>query len=186
MKLIVGLGNPGKEYEKTRHNMGFMVVDGLMEILQGDFDHEKFNGVFGIIKNPSLSETVILAKPMTFMNNSGEFIRPLMDYFKISLDDLVVIYDDMAIPAGKIRLRQSGSSGSHNGMKSIISHLGSENFKRIRIGIGEPNRTGIEWVLAKPSGEDAVKAEEAVEEGIKAAKDYLLHDFTYAMNHHNG
>ncbi len=185
MKLIVGLGNPGRQYENTRHNMGFRVLDLLAETCQADFDHEKFKGVFAIVKNPNFDETFLLAKPETFMNLSGEFIRPLMDYFKIQKEDLVVVYDDMALPVGTIRLRPFGSSGSHNGMKSIIQNLGSDQFKRIRIGIGEPPHSGVDWVLTKPSKEEEPLVEEALEKAKKALLDYLRHDWQYAMNHNN-
>ncbi len=185
MKLIVGLGNPGKQYEGTRHNMGFMVLDRFAEMAGVDFDHSQFKGVYGICRRPEFGEPVILAKPETFMNLSGEFIRPLMDYFKIPEENLIVVYDDMAIPEGKIRLRPSGSSGAHNGMRNIIQHLGNEDFKRIRIGIGEPTSTGIDWVLTKPSKESAPLIEEAIDQASKAIRDALLHGFEYAMNHYN-
>ena len=185
MKLVVGLGNPGRQYQGTRHNMGYMVVDRLAEVFSCDFDYSKFKGVYGICKNPALPETTIFAKPETFMNLSGEFIRPLMDYFKIPVEDLIVIYDDMAIPEGKIRLRLSGSHGSHNGMRNIIDLLKTEDIKRVRVGIGEPEFTGIDYVLGKPKGEHLALAQEAIDEAVKATKDALLHGFDYAMNHHN-
>ena len=185
MKLVVGLGNPGKQYEKTRHNMGYMVLDRLAEMFSVDFDYDKFKGIYGICKNPVLPEPVIFAKPETFMNLSGEFVRPLMDYFKIDLSDLIVIYDDMAIPEGKIRLRASGSHGSHNGMRNIIDLLHSEQIKRIRVGIGEPPHGGVDYVLSKPVGESLELANQAIELAAKATKDALTHDFAYAMNHYN-
>lgn len=185
MKLVVGLGNPGKKYEQTRHNMGYRVIDRLCEIFYCDLDHEKFNGLFTVCKHPSLPEPVIFAKPTTFMNLSGMFVRPLMEYFDIGLEDLIVIYDDMAIPEGKIRLRPAGSSGSHNGMKSIIENLKSESFKRIRVGIGEPEFKGLDYVLGKPTGASAVLADEAIEKAALATKDALLNGFDFAMNHHN-
>ncbi len=185
MKLVVGLGNPGKKYELTRHNMGYRVIDRLCEVFHCDIDREKFKGVYTICKHESLPEPVIFAKPETFMNLSGEFVRPLMEYYGIDREDLVVIYDDMAIPEGKIRLRPQGSSGSHNGMKSIIENLKSEDFKRIRVGIGEPQYGGVDYVLGKLTGESAELAEEAIEKAADATRDYLLHGFAYAMNHHN-
>ncbi len=166
--------------------MGFLVLDQLAEVLSADFDREKFNGVYALVKNSSLEEPVILAKPMTFMNNSGEFVRPLMEYFKIPLEDLVVVYDDMAIEEGKIRLRASGSAGGHNGIRSIIANLGSEDFKRIRVGIGEPVHSGIDWVLTRPENESLEKIQSALDKATKACRDYLLHGFTYSMNHYNG
>ena len=185
MKLVVGLGNPGKQYELTRHNMGFRVIDRLCEIFYCDLDREKFKGRFTVCKHQMLPEPVIFAKPETFMNLSGEFVRPLMEYYDIALEDLIVIYDDMDIPEGKIRLRPAGSAGSHNGMKSIIANLKSESFKRIRVGIGEPEYSGVDYVLGKLSGESAALADEAIEKAAQAARDALLHGFDYAMNHHN-
>lgn len=185
MKVIVGLGNPGKQYQNTRHNMGYMVIDALCDMFSCDLDYNKFKGIYGICKHPSLPEPVIFAKPETFMNLSGEFIRPLLDYFKLGPEDLLVIYDDMAIPEGKIRLRLSGSHGSHNGMRNIIDLLHTENIKRIRVGIGEPPYSGVDYVLTKPTGDSAKLAEEAVEQAAKATRDALLKGFNYAMNHYN-
>lgn len=185
MKLVVGLGNPGKQYEGTRHNMGYRVIDALADMFSCDLDHSKFKGVYGICKNPSLPEPVIFAKPETFMNLSGGFVFPLMEYFKIPVEDLIVIYDDMAIPEGKIRLRPLGSHGSHNGMRNIIDLLHTEQIKRVRVGIGEPQFSGVDYVLSKPTGESLKLADEAVEKATKAVRDALLHGFDYAMNHYN-
>ena len=185
MKVIVGLGNPGKQYQNTRHNMGYMVIDALCDMFSCDLDYNKFKGIYGICKHPSLPEPVIFAKPETFMNLSGEFIRPLLDYFKLGPEDLLVIYDDMAIPEGKIRLRLSGSHGSHNGMRNIIDLLHTENIKRIRVGIGEPPYSGVDYVLTKPTGDSAKLAEEAIEQAAKATRDALLKGVNYAMNHYN-
>ena len=185
MKLIVGLGNPGKEYEHTRHNMGYDALDKIADMLRADFDRHNFKGVYALVKNPSLPEPVILLKPETYMNLSGESVRAVMDYFKIPLEDVLVIYDDMDLPEGKIRLRLSGSAGSHNGMKSIIQHVGSDEFKRLRIGIGEPQFSGVDYVLGRPSTESKEKIDAALDAAAKAVRDYLLHDFAFAMNHHN-
>ena len=185
MKIVVGLGNPGKQYEKTRHNMGYMVIDELTDIFSCDLDYNKFKGVYGICRHPLLKEPVIFAKPETFMNLSGEFVRPLMDYFKLTPDDLIIIYDDMAIPEGKIRLRPSGSHGSHNGMRNIIDILKTEKIKRIRVGIGEPQYSGVDYVLSKPTGESLALANEAIEAAAKATKDALINGFDHAMNHFN-
>ncbi len=186
MKLIVGLGNPGKEYVGTRHNMGFAALDEFAEMCRADFDHEKFHGVFAVVKDPSFPEPFILAKPETYMNASGEFVRPLMDYFKIDVADLMVVYDDMALAPGKLRLRPAGSSGSHKGMQSIINYLHSDSFPRIRIGIGEPPHSGADWVLGKPNGEEKEAIEEGISKAAKAIRDALLKGFSYSMNHYNG
>lgn len=185
MKLVVGLGNPGKKYELTRHNMGYRVIDRLCEIFHCDIDREKFKGVYTICKHELLSEPVIFAKPETFMNLSGEFVRPLMDYYDIELEDLIVIYDDMAIGEGRIRLRLSGSHGSHNGMRNIIEQLKTENVKRVRVGIGEPPHGGIDYVLGKLSGEALERAEEAIQKATEATRDALINGFVHAMNHFN-
>jgi peptidyl-tRNA hydrolase, PTH1 family len=130
MKLIVGLGNPGKEYENTRHNLGFEVIDHLAQELNVELNKKKFNGFY------CQTGAYILLKPQTYMNNSGECISAFLNYFQISLDNLLIIYDDIALPLGKFRYRCQGSDGGHNGMKNIIKLLGSENFKRLRVGIG--------------------------------------------------
>lgn len=185
MKLVVGLGNPGREYEGTRHNMGFMAVDAFADMAGVDVDREMFRGVYGIGKNPNFPEPFLLAKPYTLMNLSGEFVRPFMDYFKIPVEDLLVVYDDMALAPGAIRLRPSGSSGSHKGMQSIINHLGTDKIKRIRIGIGEPPHNGADWVLSRPSGEGLDKTNAAIERASKAIRDYLRKDFASVMNVYN-
>ena len=185
MKLIVGLGNPGKQYEHTRHNMGFDTLDKLSILLSADFTRENFKGLYALVKNPALPEPVILLKPQTYMNLSGESVRAVVDYFKVPIEDILVVYDDMDLPEGKIRLRPAGSAGSHNGMKNIVLHLGTEGFKRLRIGIGEPEHSGIDYVLTKPSGESKEKIEQSIENAVKAIKDYLLKGWDYAMNHHN-
>jgi PTH1 family peptidyl-tRNA hydrolase len=130
MKLIVGLGNPGKEYEDTRHNLGFVVIDQLAEKLKTELNKKKFNGLY------YQGTEYILLKPQTYMNNSGECILAFMNYFQIPRDNLLVIYDDIALPLGKFRYRQQGSDGGHNGLKNIIKMVGSKLFKRLRIGIG--------------------------------------------------
>ena len=161
MKLIVGLGNPGKQYEGTRHNMGFMVLDEFAEMLSVDIDRDGFKGQYVIVKDPRFPEPFMLLKPTTFMNLSGESVREAFDYYKIDLDDVVVIYDDMALPEGKIRLRGAGSSGSHNGMKNIILHMGSEDFVRVRVGVGDSGGDMVGHVLGHFSSEDAKKMSDA-------------------------
>ncbi len=185
MKMIVGLGNPGKQYEGTRHNMGFIAIDKFADMCNGVFDRDGFQGLYTVCKNPAFPEPFILVKPQTFMNLSGICVRQLMDYYKLTPDDILIIYDDMALPEGAIHLRPFGSSGSHNGMKSIIQHLGTECFKRLRIGIGEPAHSGIDHVLSRPSGESLEKIDNATDLAAKAVRDYLLHGWDYAMNHYN-
>ena len=185
MKLIVGLGNPGRQYADTRHNMGYRVLDAFADMASVSFDRSAFKGVYGICKDPRFPEPFILAKPETYMNLSGEFVRQLMNYYKIPAEDIVIVYDDMAIAPGRIRLRSEGSSGSHNGMQNVIENLSTPSLKRIRVGIGEPPYTGVEWVLGKPEGEDADRIEEAIHQATLAVRDYLLHDWAYVMNRYN-
>lgn len=185
MKLIVGLGNIGKQYQGTRHNLGFEVIDAFSDMISCDIDRHDFKGNYGILKQSFAGEPIILLKPETYMNLSGESVRLISDYFKIPTDDIIVVYDDMALPVGKIRLRPSGSSGSHNGIKNIILHMGTENIKRIRVGIGEPAFTGVDYVLGKPSKEERPLLDDAVEQACKALRDYLKHGWNYAMNHYN-
>lgn len=187
MKLVVGLGNPGKEYENTRHNMGFLCVDRFMDMAGGVFDKTDFKGVYGIIRNPSFGESIVVLKPTTYMNLSGESVRLLLDFYKIDPEDVLVVYDEMAIPEGQIRLRKKGSSGGHKGMQSIITNLGTDEIKRIRIGIGEPpSKDAVNFVLGKVSKESAPLVDEALHEGALAIRDILLRDFDYAMNIYNG
>ena len=136
MKMIIGLGNPGKQYEMTRHNIGFHVIDELADRLGAPPMQAKFNGMYTAVHRPA--GKVMLVKPLTFMNLSGECVRPLMDYFEVDVEEIVVFYDDLDFSPGEIRLRQRGSAGGHNGMKSLIAHLGTDKFNRIRIGIGRP------------------------------------------------
>ena len=149
MKLIIGLGNPGKEYENTRHNLGFMVLDQLANKLNVELSKKKFNGLY------YQSTEYILLKPQTYMNNSGECIVAFLNYFRIPLDNLLVIYDDIALPLGSFRYRSQGSHGGHNGMKSIIELIGSQNFKRLRVGIGYDQKFFIkDWVLGNFSSSE--------------------------------
>jgi len=183
MKLIVGLGNPGKKYEHTRHNMGFDVVDLFSELAQIDIDKEAFKGLVG--RGKVFDEDVYLLKPQTFMNLSGESVREIVSYFKIPKEDIIVIYDDLDLEPGKIRLRLSGSSGGHRGIQNIIEQLGTENIKRIRIGIGKPTYDTIDYVLGKPLKEEQVLIDEAIKKAVDALKEILKNNFDSAMNKYN-
>ena len=184
MKLIVGLGNPGKKYEGTRHNMGFMAVDLLSDQAQIDVDKEVFRGLMG--RGKIFDQDVILFKPTTFMNLSGQAVQEVVHYFKIAIEDIVVVYDDMALEPGRIRLRLEGSSGGHKGMQNIIDCLSTEQIKRIRIGIGEPgDNNDIDFVLSKPLKEEMPLIEEAIENAVRALKEMLKSDFDRAMNKYN-
>ena len=138
MKCIVGLGNIGKRFELTRHNIGFEVIDYILERNQFTLDKQKFKGAYTIERLNG--DKVLFIEPMTMMNLSGEAVAPLMNYYNVEPEDLIVLYDDLDLEQGQVRLRQKGSAGGHNGMKSIIKMLGTDQFKRIRIGVGRPTK----------------------------------------------
>ncbi len=143
-QLIVGLGNPGAKYDRTRHNVGFVLVDHLAKSWQIALsDNKKFQGIFGEGVGAHRSK-IRLLKPQTFMNLSGQSIRAVTDWYKLPPESVLIVYDDMDLPLGKLRLRLSGSAGGHNGMKSTISHLGTQNFPRLRLGIGKPRTAAVE------------------------------------------
>ena len=184
MKLIVGLGNPGREYEKTRHNAGFMVMDYIAQELHVDINQSKFKGLYA--KTNVNGESVILLKPQTYMNLSGESVREVMDFFKIDKEDILVIYDDLDLPVGKIRLRQKGSAGGQNGMKNIIQHLGSQDFNRIRVGIGKDTRIAtVDYVLGKVRKEELQDFEEALVDAKNAAIHSIKNEFNITMQEFN-
>ncbi|BAD62624.1 MULTISPECIES: aminoacyl-tRNA hydrolase [Shouchella] len=185
MKLVVGLGNPGKKYEHTRHNIGFDIIDRCAQKLDLPLDKQKFKAIYG--EKRIGSEKVVLLKPLTYMNLSGEAVRPFMDYFNISNDELVVIYDDLDLPVGKIRLRKKGSAGGHNGIKSLIAHLGTEDFNRIRVGIGRPahGEPVVHYVLDTYRKEELAFMNEAAEKSAKAIEAWLEKPFLEVMNTFN-
>ena len=188
MKLFVGLGNPGKEYEWTRHNMGFVTLDKFAEMANGSFDHSDFKGQYGIIKNPLFSEPILILKPQTFMNLSGTCVRPLADFYKLTPSDIIVVYDDMAIEEGSIRLRLDGSSGGHKGMQNIIDMFSSNQFRRIRVGIGEPpSKDSVNYVLGKPKGDSYDALNFATDNAAKALRDIAMDDsnFSKIMSKYN-
>ena len=175
MKLIVGLGNPGKEYAGTRHNCGFMVIDRLASKLNVDVDQNKFKGLYAKVKYHG--EDIILLKPQTYMNLSGESVNAVMNFFKIDKDDLLVIYDDLDMPVGKLRLRKTGSAGGHNGIKNIIAHLNSQDFKRIRVGIDRHKYMNVaDYVLSRFSKVESEAIEQGIENAANAVLDYLDND----------
>lgn len=185
MKLIVGLGNPGKQYENTRHNIGFEVIEELSKNFSILLDQSKFKGLYGV--GFYKGEKVVLLKPLTYMNLSGESIRAVMDYYRIETEDIVVIYDDLDLPAGKIRLRQKGSAGGHNGIKSTIAHLGTQEFNRIRIGIDRP-KNGMkvpDYVLGRFSEEEKILTQDAVKKSAEACECWLEKPFLQVMNEFN-
>ena len=185
MRLFVGLGNPGKKYEKTRHNAGFFVIDKLLEKLDIKLDEEMCNAFYTIYRNGR--EKVIIAKPQTYMNLSGEAVLGLMKYYKLTPDDIVVVHDDLDLPVGRIRLRTSGSSGGQKGMGNIIDLLHTQDIKRIRIGIGNDKQIDVkDYVLGKVKKEDFKTYEESADKAAEALKYYLKEkDFSKVMSIYN-
>ncbi len=160
MYLIVGLGNPGREYEKTRHNVGFVAIDYLAALLNTKISKIKFKGIYG--EGYIGEEKCILLKPQTYMNLSGESVRECAEFYKIPPKNIIVVYDDINLEPGKVRIRPSGSAGGHNGMKSIIYLLNSDNFPRVRFGVGAPKHDLSNHVLGHFSEEDGVSVTNAV------------------------
>jgi len=187
VKVIVGLGNPGRQYELTRHNVGFMAVDRLAKRWNIAIRQEKHRALIGEGLTPG-GERVALIKPMTFMNLSGEAVRSFLDYRKVSVDDLLVIYDDMDTPFGKLRLRYKGSAGGHNGIRSIIGRLGTEQFRRIRVGISRPPAgvDPVDYVLSPFHAEERAALEELLERVCDAAEAAVDGPFEKAMARFNG
>ena len=186
MFLIAGLGNPGKEYENTRHNIGYMALDAYADAYGIDVNSRKFKAFAG--KGMAEGEKVILMKPLTYMNLSGEAIREACEYYKIDPEEeLIVIFDDIALPVGNLRVRPKGSAGGHNGIKNIIACLGTENFKRIRIGVGEkPSRMDLaDYVLGHFTKEDMEAEKEACKNAIEAVNMLMAGKTEEAMNKFN-
>lgn len=185
MYLIAGLGNPTRQYEHTRHNAGFDCIDILAKTLDIKVNRLRERALTG--KGKAGAEQVILAKPQTFMNLSGQAVAPLMHYYKVDAGHLIVIYDDSDLDVGRIRIRKSGSSGGHNGMKDIISATGTQDFIRIRIGIGKrPEYMEMpDYVLGHPSGDERKLLDKALEQAAQAALDIIENGADHAMNHFN-
>lgn len=184
MKLIVGLGNPGKQYEKTRHNAGFMVIDSLSKKLGFALDKSKCKAIYGIYNHRG--EKIIFAKPQTFMNLSGESVQSLSHFYNVTTDDIIVIHDDLDLPLGKLRLRQKGSCGGQNGMRNIIDLLGTSEIKRIRLGISNDKQMDTkDYVLGKFSSEDYKVFETIVDKASEAVIYSLDNNFDVTMSKFN-
>ena len=184
MKLIVGLGNPGKEYEKTRHNAGFLVIDRLLDKLNCQLDKKKCKAEYGIYFHKG--EKIIIAKPQTYMNLSGDAVSSLMKFYDIDVKDLIVIHDDLDLPLGKIRLRHQGSSGGQKGMGNIINRLNTSNINRIRIGIShDRDIETVDYVLGKFSKEDSKLLNEVVDKAADALIYSFDHNFDEVMSKYN-
>ena len=178
-------GNPGTEYENTRHNVGFRVIDELAKILNIDMTKKKFDAIIG--EGRIEKEKVILIKPQTFMNLSGKSVIQFMDYYKLFPEDLIVIYDDIDIELGKIRIRKSGSGGTHNGMKNIVNMIASEDFARIRVGTDKPkNMELVEYVLAPFTKEENEIIKESIYCAAKATIKIITSGIDASMNEFNG
>ncbi|MDO4632925.1 MAG: aminoacyl-tRNA hydrolase [Eubacteriales bacterium] len=186
MYIIVGLGNPGSKYAHTRHNVGFDTIDVLADRYGIDVDAKKFKAEYG--KGMIEGQKVILAKPQTFMNLSGESVRELIDFFKIDeTSELIVIYDDISLEPGQLRIRAKGSAGGHNGIKNIISHLGGQEFLRVKVGVGEkPKGFDLaDYVLSRFSKEERVLVEEAFDRAAKAVVSLMTEGTEATMNEYN-
>lgn len=187
-QLIVGLGNPGNKYDQTRHNVGFVAVDELARFWQITLaEQRKFQGIFGE-GLASHGEKIRLLKPLTFMNLSGQSIRAVIDWYKLPAESVLLIYDDMDLPFGKIRMRLSGSAGGHNGMKSAIAHLGTQNFPRLRIGIGSPkteqhpDKDAVSHVLGKFAKSEAETLEKVLQLVVEVVNCSLKQGLPKAMS----
>ena len=185
MYLIVGLGNPEEEYNRTRHNMGFHTINKIANQYNLEIKKNKFHGLYenAIIEN----QKVIFVKPQTYMNLSGNCVKEFVEFYKIENDKIIIIYDDMDIEPGQIKIRKKGRSGGHNGMKSIIEMLGTEEFPRIRIGIGRPQYKDdkINYVIGEIKEEDVEKLEKGVDKAREAVIEILKNGIDTAMNKFN-
>ena len=184
MRLIVGLGNPGKEYENTRHNIGFNVINRYLEKNSLKLDNDKFNGLF--TKTSINDEDVILLEPQTFMNLSGDSVRKVMDFYKINVDDILVIQDDLDMEVGKIKLKEKSSSGGHNGIKDIEQKLGTNNFKRLKVGISnDKTRDTKDYVLGKFSKEEKEILDKSYDICLNIIDDFFKMNFDLLMGKYN-
>ena len=183
--LIVGLGNPGEKYANTRHNMGFLTVDLLAEKLGVKLNKVKFKSAYNTVTFAGCK--CLVMKPQTYMNLSGEAVREAVQFYKIPADHVLVIYDDISLPVGKLRVRPTGSAGGHNGIKNIIAHLGTQDFPRVKIGTGAPADAGemIDWVIGVPSQAERKVLAEMFEKAIDAAECIITDGCQKAMNRFN-
>ncbi|MBK5108637.1 MAG: aminoacyl-tRNA hydrolase [Anaerolineales bacterium] len=183
--LIAGLGNPGREYKASRHNIGFMLVSHLAEELGVTFSRVQSKAL--VTKTEYQGSRLILAKPQTYMNLSGQAVGSLVKFYKIEFDHLLVVYDDVDLPYGRIRMRPSGGSAGQKGMRSIIDQLGTQDFPRMRFGIGRPpgSKGAASYVLRDFSGEDAEFLPSVLDRGVEAILTYIREDLTTAMNRYN-
>lgn len=184
MYLIVGLGNPGKDYEETRHNVGFDILDLVSQKYNIHMSRIKFKGMYG--EGKIGNEKVVLLKPVTFMNLSGESVKEVCDFYKIPNEKVIVIYDDISLDVGRIRIRKSGSAGGHNGIKNIIFNLSTDVFPRVKVGVGAPRGDLISHVLGKFSNNDRVELEKVFNSVADAINCIIINGVSEAMNSFNG
>jgi len=186
MRLIVGLGNPGVKYEATRHNIGFLIIDRVAQKLNVDISKDKFKGKFN--KKSYANEDIILLKPLTYMNLSGESVLPASKFFKINSTDILVIHDELDIEFGKIKFKKGGGFAGHNGLKSIGASLSKQEFNRLRVGIGRPiGRIPVsDYVLQRFSSEEEVELDDLIERSADAVIFYLENDILNTMNQFHG
>jgi len=184
MKLIVGLGNPGKQYDKTRHNVGFMVIDSLLNKLGNPKLKEKFNGLF--YEYDISGEKAILLKPQSYINLSGEVINKYVNYYNIKVDDIIIINDDMDLDLGRYKLKPSGSSAGHNGLKNIEQNLKTDEYKRLKIGISNDKTIDAkDYVLGKFKKEELDLINEVIEKSVEIIQEYINTSFEDLMNKYN-
>lgn len=184
MKIIVGLGNPGEKYFKTRHNVGFMVIDHFSLQLEMGYAQKKFHSLF--YKKSVAQEELVLINPQTFMNLSGSAVKEVVDMYKVSLQDIMVVCDDLDLPLGKLRVRRSGGSGGHRGVESLIACLGSGDFSRLRVGIGRPVAgDASDYVLSRFSGEEYPVVNETLDKACLALKVWIFDGVEVCMNTFN-
>ena len=184
--LVVGLGNPGARYESTRHNMGFLALDRLAEREKLRFNKLRFKAWTAEWKLGE--DKVLVMKPQTYMNLSGESVGAAARFYKIPADHILVVSDDISLPVGKLRLRSAGSAGGHNGLKNIIQHLGTDRFPRIKVGVGAPQQAGydvVDWVIGMPTGEDQNVLLDALDRAAQAIPAVITQEMDRAMNQFN-
>ena len=184
--IIAGLGNPGEQYAHTRHNMGFLTVDLLAEECKAKLNRVKFKSAYNIF--PFADAKCLVMKPQTYMNLSGEAVGEAARFYRVDPSRVLVIFDDVSLPVGKLRVRPTGSAGGHNGIKNIIAHLGTQDFPRVKIGTGAPEPGGdmIGWVTGEPPMKDREALLEAFRRAIRAAECVIRHGCQRAMNDFNG
>ena len=185
--MLVGLGNPGPKYARSRHNVGFRAIDALCERQRCRCDRLRLKALTGFCELGG--QKVLLVRPMTYMNLSGQAVRPLADYYKIPPEHILVIFDDISLPVGKLRVRPEGSAGGHNGIKSLIAELGTQNFPRIKVGVGEkphPDYDLADWVLSSFTAQEEKLLAPVLERAVEAARTVIESGTQQAMNRYNG